>query len=71
MNGGHGRVPIGFVGDEVIPKLRGREFDWYNDRTTRKQGRKETCEESVYVKQRHHQECSILRGELVGELDVS
>ena len=54
MDCGYRSIPIGLMGNEIVPKLGCGELQGYNDRASREQRGKKAREKSVYVEKRHH-----------------
>lgn len=70
VDGGDRRVPIGLVGDEVVPEFRGRELGRDNDRPAGVEGRQEACEEAVDVEERHDEHGAVRGRQIICGLDV-
>lgn len=70
MDGGNRRVPIGFVFNEVVPKLAGREFRGDDDGAAREERREEASLQSMDMEERHYEVGPVLGRELVRRDDV-
>ena len=62
MDGGHRGVPVGLVGDKVVPEIRRRESLRHNDRSTSVERCQECGQQSVDMEERHHQVGAVLGG---------
>lgn len=70
MDGRHRGVPVGLVGDEVLPEGSGAELGRDDDRTPGKKRGEEPGEKTVNVEKRHDEHGSVSGGQLICCLDV-
>ena len=70
MDRWNSRIPIGFIGDEIVPEFRGREMSRHDNRTPRKQRCQKARQQSVHVEKRHNQQSPVFKRQFVRTFDV-
>ena len=64
------RIPVGFIGDEMVPEFGGTEPRRYYNRSTREQRCQKARQQSVYMEKRHDQQSPVFKRQSVRTFDV-